>query len=340
MMKKLFIFFVCGLITANSFSQDVNFSQFYKLPLLRNPALSGIFKGDIRVTSAFRSQWGAVGVPFKTVALGTEVKFGVGESNDYVGLGLQVTNDVAGDSRLGRTQVFPVVAYHKSINSDRDTYVSLGFIGGAVQQRFDPSKLRFDDQFVGGAYSPTNPTRQTFNNSNHTYLDAGVGAAFSTQMGYDSRFYVGASYYHLSQPKVAFDPTYDIRMNRKLMLNAGFSTATSDYDRVIFYADFFVQGGSAQGQGGFLFKHDLIQDFEDEAVSISLGSFYRWNDAVIPVIELDYYNFNVGITYDVNVSKLKTASQGRGGFELSVTYKDFLNIRNSSAQKVRCPSFY
>jgi hypothetical protein len=35
---------------------------------------------------------------------------------------------------------------------------------------------------------------------------------------------------------------------------------------------------------------------------------------------MDYRNFNVGISYDVNTSKLIAATNRRGGFELSVIY--------------------
>jgi hypothetical protein len=44
----------------------------------------------------------------------------------------------------------------------------------------------------------------------------------------------------------------------------------------------------------------------------------------------------LGVTYDVNVSALKSASSFRGGVEMSLTYKTYLNILNSSLQKVRC----
>ncbi|WP_158069912.1 PorP/SprF family type IX secretion system membrane protein [Cnuella takakiae] len=333
---------VCCTIVQQAAAQDINFSQFYELPLLRNPALAGNYKGDVRATSAFRSQWGSVSTPYQTVALGTEVKFGVAEfSNDYISIGAQITNDIAGDSRLGRTQFLPLLAYHKSVNEDRDAYLTAGFLGGMVQQRFDPTKLSFDDQFVNGAYSPTNPTRQTFSNTNVTYWDAAAGLSYSSVLGYDTRYYVGASYFHFTQPKVAFARTSDIRLNKKYVLNAGLSVATSEFDRLILYADYFMQGGNRQGQGGALFKHDLLQEDEDQSMGFSVGAFYRWNDAVVPVVKLDLYKLAIGLTYDVNVSKLRTASQFRGGFELTVSYKSFLNIRNSSAAKVRCPAdFY
>ncbi len=336
-MKKFFL--ILAVIAAQqATAQDINFSQFYELPLLRNPALAGSYRGDLRITTAFRNQWNSVTVPYKTQALGAELKYGVGEySNDYVSLGLQLTNDIAGDSRLGKTQVLPMLAYHKSLSGDRDSYLSLGFIGGAVQQRFDPSKLQFNDQFVNGAYSATNPTQEIFSNTNVTYWDMGVGVKYSSDYGYDNGWYAGLAYFHFTEPKVAFAQTNDIRLNRKWVLNAGLSNATSDVDRLIVYVDYFMQGGNSQVQGGVIFKHDLMQEDVDYTVSLSGGGFIRWNDAFVPVIKLDYYNLGIGLTYDVNISMLKKASMGRGGFEATLSYSNFLNIRNSSTQKVRCP---
>lgn len=338
-MMKLRTYISIGflLFSAIGRTQDINFSQFYELPLLRNPALAGLFKGDVRITSAFRHQWGSVSVPYVTQALGTDLKFGLSENSyDYLAIGLQVTNDVAGDSRLGRTQLLPAVTLHKSINSDQDTYISLGFLGGPVQQRFDISRLKFDDQFVNGAYSPMNPTRQTFENTNYTYYDASVGLLFSTVVN-QVKFYLGGSYFHFTEPRVAFSSLNDVRLNKKYFFNAGLSAPTSDADRFIIYADLFFQGGNRQVQGGVMWKHDIEQQDEDDAFSVSTGVFYRGVDALIPVIKFDYYKVALGVTYDVNISKLTPASQSRGGLEVTLTYRNFLNIRNSSAQKVRCP---
>jgi type IX secretion system PorP/SprF family membrane protein len=323
----------CSLL---AHSQDINFSQFYELPLLRNPALAGLFTGDLRITSAFRNQWGSVTVPYRTQALGAELKFGV-SSVDFVTLGVQITNDVAGDSKLGKTAILPTLTFHKSINGDKDSYISAGFTGGPVQQRFDASKLTFDDQFVNGSYSSTNPTRQTFTNTNITYYDASVGLLFSSVFGNDVKYYLGASYFHFTQPKVAFSAANDVRLNKKLMFNGGLAAPTSDMDKIILYADVFSQGGSTQTQGGIMYKHDIVQEDVDDAVSLSAGAFVRWNDAVMPLLKLDYYQLGIGVTYDVNVSKLRSASNARGGFELTASYRTFLNIRNSSAAAVRCP---
>lgn len=226
------------------------------------------------------------------------------------------------------------------MNAEQDSYISAGIMAGAVQQRFDPTKLQFDDQFVNGAYSPTNPTRQTFNNTNVTYWDVAAGLSFSSVAANEIHYYFGLGLFHFTNPKVAFIATNDIKLNQKWVVNFGLSAPTSDDDKFILYGDFFTQGGNQQAQGGVLYSHDLTQYDEDDKISIAAGTFYRWNDAIIPVLKFDYYKLGFGISYDVNVSKLKTASQMHGGIELTLSYKSYLNILNSSLNKTRCPVFF
>ncbi len=63
------------------------------------------------------------------------------------------------------------------------------------------------------------------------------------------------------------------------------------------------------------------------------------NDAVIPVVQLEVSKLIIGMSYDVNVSQLVVASQYRGGLELTLSYKDFLNSRKKEQRQIRCPRF-
>jgi type IX secretion system PorP/SprF family membrane protein len=326
------------LAALNAGAQDIHFSQFHEMPLLRNPALAGIYRGDVRMTSAHRSQWGSVTVPYQTQALGFETKFAVSRHvDDFLTLGIQLTNDIAGDSRLGRFQALPVVGFHKILDELRSGYLTLAFMGGPVQQRFDPTRLRFDDQFVNGAYSSLNPTQQAFSQTNLTYWDPSVGLSWSQIVGADVRFYAGACYFHFLKPRVAFSPQNDVRLNPKLMVNAGMNSPLSEFDRLILYLDVFSQGGNRQAQGGVLLTHSFLEVDEDYGISLSAGAFYRWNDAVVPVLKLDMYSFGLGLSYDANTSKLRTASTFRGGLEATLSFRSFLQIRNGSLQRTQCP---
>ena len=82
---------------------------------------------------------------------------------------------------------------------------------------------------------------------------------------------------------------------------------------------------------------DMIE--ENPLYTVHFGAFLRLQDAIIPVLKLDRRPVSIAISYDINISPLKTASQGRGGFELSVSYIGFLARENSSIDKVLCPRF-
>lgn len=328
-----------GLLTSAK-TQDINFSQFYELPMLRNPSLMGIHRCDLQVVAAYRNQWNSVTVPYKTTALGGEMKFGVNNNTgSHFSIGLMITNDIAGDSRLGKTQFFPGVSYHQQLNNDENSFFSFGVMGGPVYQRFDPSKLSFDDQFVNGAYSPINPTRQTFITQDYTYWDLATGLSVRSMLAADVYYYVGAAYFHPTRPRVAFNPLNDVRLNSKFVVNAGLTGYTGDYDRVTLYADYFRQGGNGQAQGGLIYRHDLLQGYEEESVALSFGALIRWRDALVPMIKLDYYKMAIGMSYDVNISKLTRASQARGGFELTLSYVGCLNSRKVDIRDTGCPRF-
>jgi type IX secretion system PorP/SprF family membrane protein len=318
--------------------QDINFSQFYELPLLRNPALAGIFNGNVRFTAAYRNQWETVTVPYRTMALGSEIKFFKALApGDFITAGFQFTNDVAGDSKLKRTQFFPVFNYHKVLNEENNTMIALAFMGGYVSESFDPGKLKFDDQFVNGSYSASNPTSQTFSSTGFNYIDASTGISFSSLIKNNARFYIGAGLYHFNNPSLSFMNDNEIKLNKKWVFNTGVSAYTNTYDRIVIYADYFIQGGDRLAQGGFLYTHNFDHTGDNARLSLSGGAVYRLKDAIIPVVKINTDKLSIGVSYDVNTSKLKTASYYRGGFELTLSYMGLWNGKNSEARKVECP---
>lgn len=331
--------FICLLFTtALMHGQDIHFSQFYEFPLLRNPALAGIFSGNLRLTGAYRNQWQSVTVPYRTMAISGECKLLRGfSSGDFITAGIQATNDVAGDSKLQRTQVLPVINYHKLLNEDKTSFISLAFMGGPVNEHFDASKLQFDDQYVNGAYSVSNPTRQQFGSTGFTYWDASAGVSFKTSLGNNTNVYVGGSVFHLAEPQVAFSKEYDVRLNRKFGVNAGLSAWINSMDKIVVYADCFVQGGNRLIQGGGLYTHCFHENGDEAALSVAVGGTFRWKDAFAPIIKLYTHQLGIGLSYDVNISKLTTASQFRGGFELSLSYIGLWKRLAESLEKVACP---
>ncbi len=336
-MKRIVLCCWLMLMAVTGFTQDLSFSQFYEKPLLRNPALAGVFTGDVRISGVHRSQWQSVTVPFQTSGVSAEVKFPL-RWDDWITIGVQATHDVAGDIKMKRTQLLPVVNYHKSLSGNKDDFLSLAFMAGPVNSQFDPTKLRMGDQFVNGAFDPNATTAQVFSRSAFTYWDAGAGLTFNSGFGEDSRYYFGAAVFHFNRPKVAFYTNNSTTtLQNKYVINAGVNHATSEINRFIMFGDLFIQGGHRQLLAGVLYQTELQRNYDEEkALNFALGAFYRWNDAFIPVVKMDIYSVSLGLSYDVNVSKLKTASSWRGGFELTASYVAPFRNRSLEADKVRC----
>ena len=171
-------------------SQDVHFSQFFETPLWRNPSLAGIYNGDIRVQAVYRDQWNSVTNAYRTGSLNAEFKMPVKKSNDFVTTGLEVLYDRAGTIGWTSSHVLPVLNYHKSLSNERNQYLSLGFMGGWVQRRFDPSKVTTNSQYDNGGIG------ENFSNTQYNYVDGSVGMSYNSTLGFNvnNNFFVGAAY--------------------------------------------------------------------------------------------------------------------------------------------------
>lgn len=319
--------------------QDIHLSQFYETPLLRNPALAGIFTGDIRIQAVYRNQWNNVTIPYQTATLSGEWKMPIGRHNDFVTAALQMSYDRAGASRLQSTQLLPTLNYHKSLSESRSMFLALGFMGGFVQRQFDPSKLSFDNQYTNGRYDPAAPSGENFARIRYTYPDAGVGISFNSTIRENIHYFLGVAYYHFNRPKLSFFSDNTISLNPKWVINAGIAAPLSEKVKLIAHFNQLQQGSYAEIMGGALLGYGLLTDGIESNRMIYGGLFIRLNDALVPVIKLDMGLYEVALSYDTNISKLKNASQGMGGFELSLVFKDFLHNQNASIEKTICPRF-
>ena len=316
-------------------SQDIHFSQFFEAPLWRNPSLAGIFSGDIRVQAVYRDQWNSFTDAYKTVSLNTEFRMPVGKSDDFITTGFQLLHDRAGTIGWTSTHILPVLNYHKSLSSTRNQYLSLGFMGGIVQRRFDPSKMTTNSQYDG------NGTGENLSKPQYTYLDGSAGISFDSDINTnpDDNFFIGVAYHHFNRPNNSFYRNINIEIHPKWVFSGGIRFGVTDYAYLTIQADHSMQGAFQETVAGAMYGLKLGQDPDHPAYTIHAGTFLRWNDALIPVIKLDYSPFSVALSYDINISKLKPTSYGRGGVELSLSYSGFRNRDYSGSNDSHHPRF-
>ncbi|MGI8952175.1 MAG: PorP/SprF family type IX secretion system membrane protein [Chitinophagaceae bacterium] len=342
MKKQFFAFlFLCAFIAQKTNAQDPHFSQFFEAPLLRNPSLAGIFAGDIRIQGVFRSQWGSVTVPYQTGSFNIEYKQPIGKANDFITTGLQILYDKAGTTNFTTTNVLPAVNYHKALSGDKSEYLSLGFMGGWVQRKIDRSKITTNNQFDGDGYNPSLSDGETLTDYNYNYLDGSVGMSYNSNLNGNDKntYFIGLAYHHFNRPKNSFYKDPQIELNPKWVFSGGIKLAVNETSYFTLQGDYSKQGSYTEIIGGVLYSYNIGNDFDNPDYTIHFGGFIRWKDAFIPVIKLDYHPFSVAISYDANISSLKTISQGRGGAELSITYAGFLDRNNTTKNSVLCPKF-
>lgn len=339
--RYLTTFMLLILINVSSFSQDIHFSQFFEAPLLRNPSLAGIYTGDIRIQGVYRDQWNSFTNAYRTGSINAEYKMPIGKGDDFMTTGVQALFDKSGTIGLASTHLLPALNYHKSLSNSKLMYLSLGFMGGIIRKSVDVSKMTTDNQYGPGGFNPSAPNGETFVAPNFTSWDANVGMSFNTSFGKDqaNSLFIGAAFHHLNRPKNSFYRNPAIELNAKYVFSTGIKLKIDDYSSFTIQADHSSQGSFSETVGGALYSHTLGEDPDNPPYTVYAGAFLRFKDALIPVIKMDMKSISVAISYDLNVSPLKTASRGRGGFELSVSYIAFLDRYNSSRDKVLCPRF-
>ncbi len=333
------VVFATSLATA--YSQDLHFSQFFEAPLLRNPALAGIFTGDYRIQGVYRDQWNSFTNAYKTGSFNGEYKLPVGRTDDYLTLGLQILYDKAGDAGLTSTQVFPALNYSKSLSSKHTSYLSIGFMGGYVDKRIDESKITTNSQFDGTAFNPSLGTGETFPTPDIHYWDASVGMSFNSSFGPNDQnsMFFGLAYHHLNRPMNSFYQNTAVELQPKYVVSGGAKFVLDEKSTITVQADYSSQGPSRETIGGLMYGYNLGEFTDDPKYVLGIGAYMRLGDAFIPVIKLDMLPLSMAISYDINISTLNTVSQGQGGFELSISYIGFLDREGSAKNRILCPRF-
>lgn len=332
-MKKLlhhFTFFFLSLFLIverrTLFAQDIHLLQFNSSPQNLNPAQTGLFNGDWRFVGNYRTQWAAIPVPYNTYSISTDTRLNTLPQsiankfpNGTPALGLIINSDQAGDSKLRTTQIYLSAAYIKKLTKDSTHFISLGIQPGISNKNFNTSALTFDSQYDGTKYNSGLSTGENFNNTSITYFDVGAGAAYYWQKTPRKKVNIGFSAFHLNTPKQSFFNNTNVRLNVKTNISGIAEIPVTS--RVSILPSFLYQH-----QGTFhetilgVFGKYYLAPINGMVTAVSLGTFFRTKDAFVLLANMDYKNFNVGISYDINTSNLSVATNNRGAFELSVIY--------------------
>lgn len=333
MPKVLYLLLViCAFYKAEA--QDPHFSQFFASPLTLNPALTGKFDGDLRISGNYRNQWPTINRAFTTttVAVDMPIMRKSISSTDTWGVGVMGYSDQSANSALKFNYLSLSTAFHKGLDEDGYSQIGAGFQASYSNMMLNVLDLKFEDQLTPFGFTGT--TSEVFNNSTlkNNYFDLNAGVLYSGSTSDKNNFYAGISIYHINRPKQKFTGSFFL-LNPRTTFHGGGYFPVGNNSTIHLSALYSMQNGSAETVlGGAL---ELPVSEGDKSTSVYFGSWLRVNDALIPYVGLEFSNVRLGASYDVNTSSLKAASQSRGGMEISMIY-----IKKAPNRKgLPCPKF-
>jgi len=171
------------------------------------------------------------------------------------------------------------------------------------------------------------------------YVNAHAGILWLFKPTDKARVYLGAAGFNLLQPEEqfsGFESTVDNKLGIRPVFHGGGSFDVNEKIGVHPSVLYQMQSGSSELNLGTALSVALKGNFDPK---VFFGAYYRHQDAVIPVVAMDYRNFRVGLSYDVNISSLNEASGGKGGFELSLAYTGCISSVVDVEPIQWCPRF-
>lgn len=330
-MRKIIFFMTLSCYSLIS-AQDIHLSQFYNADHLLNPAKIGDYDGDYRVSMNYRNQWRQLNKqPISTYVLSFDHLFYI--KNHEFDAGIVATSDRFSGSEYNLISQSNI---QYNVNSTKimlglgtrfnwkNNRFRVGIQSGLVSSSSDPTTQTFPNQWdkSNGDFNKGIPNNESLLRPSQKYIDLNIGTQWDKKLG-KSTLKVGLAINHINRPKdsylknnndrlrarkvIAAELFYPLNSSLSLLPKVCFMWTTMNNDMVL-GANLKKKTSSATVPsiyGGLFYRHGVSRIF----------------DAIIPGAGFQYKKFDVGLSYDVNVSTLSSGiSKRKGTFEMSVIY--------------------
>jgi type IX secretion system PorP/SprF family membrane protein len=332
--RKIFsgiaLLFFIGFLQFYAQAQDIHFTQFWMAPLNLSPANTGNFSGIARFNSNQRTQWRSITTPFRTFGLSADANLAFldryrpnfderircAKRRSRWNAGASFYKDITGDSRF-TTNMFKLAVCEES--SWGNTTLRLGAQFGITGMNINYSQLKYDSQWNGLVYDENLPANEVFGRNQIRYFDLSAGAVLHHNESRNDSWEIGYGIYNITSPKVTWKTDALVQLDKRHQLFGHIAKPISNKISGKCQALYMQQGKYSQ------FNINITAEYQLESRnwmyrSIYAGLAQRVKDATYLLAGMQYDNWNVGISYDINLSNLKPASNARGGFEFSLQW--------------------
>lgn len=340
------------------FAQDLHFSQFNENPSLVNPALAGV-ANPFRASVSYKDQWRSVSSPYRTFGVSFDTRLNNSSwqqvdkhrsmtfkerSLGRLAWGFSVYGDKAGAGQLRTTESSFLVATFVPMGPK--SHLSMGIRASSIQKSIENGSLVFPSQFNGSSYDKNMPQNERFQELSYQFVDLAAGGLWSfgqneKRLASDPelRAKAGFACYHITGTHNSYY-YYRQMSTLRYVMHGDFIYSPANFNTAI-APSFLIQmqGSTFEAVGGIMLKYYFSYNSRytgnNKRSALGYGVYYRNNDALIlSALFEKNEQYQLGFSYDVNVSRLVTASTGRGGFEVSLRYtppKAFLYQKKTKA---------
>lgn len=325
--------------------QDYHFSQFFTAPITYNPANTGAFEADIRGMLNYRSQYGSLSDnPFTTIAFAADAPLkltNLSYDRNFLGVGLAVVNDNAGVVDFNNLSISGNVAYAIDLGGTdaNPHFISVGLQVGFIQRSLNLNAGSWENQWTGTGFNLGVPSGERISGTiNEANIDLGGGVSWFKSFNDYSRLLIGGSILHANRPKVDILGSNEA-LDRKYIGHASMAFVPEG-SQVTYLPNVFVmfQGPNRIIDVGSEIEFSFWErtehtDFKNN-LSMNLGAYYRYKDAIYFIGRANYHDFSLGISYDFTASTLAENNNGKGGVELVLSYRKNFSGPGTGRQKL------
>jgi type IX secretion system PorP/SprF family membrane protein len=313
--------FLLSLASGYLYAQDPHFTQFFNAGQQYNPARVGDFFGDVRASTHYRRQWANAGSGYGTRAADIQSKFLHKKQTNYLGGGVFVLSDQAGQAQIRTLQILGSIAYHLKLSSK--DFVSAGFQGGYLSRRMDVTGLAWDAQYDGFEYNPALDPNENFGTNADRGFDMALGVhwirktrKYNFSAGYSSR--------HFGQNQTILAGGRD-RLPIRQVLSGSAETSRG---MIRLRTDVLIQRqrGAMQYNVGARAEYRVGDDSKytdvNKSSALMAGLYYRYGDALSPMIGAEWKRtLSLFISYDFPISRVTRTVTFLGGPEITLIYQ-------------------
>ncbi len=305
------LFFLCSSLIH---AQDFHLSQYDAAPLFLNPSMTGMFDGKFRAHLHYRTQWAAVSTkPFTTAGVSFDMpikKFGVG---------LQIMNLRAGAGSYNALNAVLSFSYDLASKTNMH-HLALGVQAGIIQKSIRPDKFFFGNQYDavnGGGFNTDLSSGETFKSTSFVVPAINAGALYYfAKTSARLNPFIGFSLFNLTQPEERFFDSKAGKLYMRTYIHGGIKINVNEKIQLLPKLIHMQQLENRENTVSLLMFYFL----KDANTYLMFGPTYRFKDAAIIEGGIKKGPYLLRLSYDVNISPLKSVSYYKGGFEISLTY--------------------